>query len=163
MTESKNYFVGYALDGAVATLTITLDNDKYESLIKNVIDTINLNFEMDEVEEDDKEVYIHDMLSQWCCMLPSFISGQISKGEDTQGVILSAIMMLKHCRNDSHFFHHEFTGQLMGAAFMFEEMMEPLEYYEKEFNKLAKEIKDVAILLMLNPNNRNPKNNINNN
>lgn len=158
-SKTKNYFVGYALDGVVATLIMPLDTDEYESLIKNVNDTINLNFEMDEVEEDDKEEYMHDMLSQWCSMLPSFISGQISKGEDTQGIILSAIMMLKHCRKDSHFFHHEFTHQLMGAAFMFEEMIEPLEYYENKFEKLAKEIKECAILLQLNPNNRNPKNN----
>ena len=155
---SKNYFVGYALDGVVDTLIMPLDNDEYESLIKNVNDTINMNFDVDEVEEEDKEEYMHDMLSQWCSMLPSFITGQISKGEDTQGIILSAIMMLKHCRKDSHFFQHEFTGQLMGAAFMFEEMIHPLDYYEKEFDKLAKEIKECAILLQLNPNN-----NINNN
>ena len=152
-SKTKNYFVGYALDGVVATLIMPLDNDEYESLIKNVNDTINMNFDVDEVEEEDKEEYMHDMLSKWCSMLPSFISGQISKGEDTQGIILSAIMMLKHCRKDSHFFHHEFTGQLMGAAFMFEEMIEPLEYYEYKFDKLAKEIKECAILLQLNPNN----------
>ena len=159
-SKTKNYFVGYTLDGVVATLIQPLDTDEYESLIKNVNDTINLNFEMDEVEEDDKEEYMHEMLSQWCSMLPLMFSGQISKGEDTQDIILSAIMMLKHCRKDSHFFHHEFTGQLMGAAFMFEEMIHPQEYYEKEFNKLAKEIKECAILLQLNPNNNR---NINNN